>query len=104
MERYAQDDGSSHTLGPETTPGPAPLPDQARLAAPRATVGPTWRPGGEARRVSWEQRSGPPCGATGRVLGEAFWAAVKQKKVGCRVWGPTLERSGFLCSPLKLTF
>ena len=53
------------------------------LAAPRAPVGPTWPPGGEARRVSWEQRKGPPCGATGRALGGASWAPLDAAERRC---------------------
>ena len=75
MERYAQDDGSSHSLGPETTPGPAPLPARARVGRTQGPRGPNVaaRPGGPEgflgaadRAALWRDRARPGRGFLGR--------------------------------------
>ena len=85
MVGYVQHGDSHLDPGPTVASRAVPTAAQAVLAAPGGPVGPTWRPAGQARRVNWEQRKGPPCGATGRAGGWLPDSLLTEKKSLSRV-------------------
>jgi len=88
MVRCVQHDSGRLTPGPAVVSQAVLAMDLAALAAHGGTVGPTWRPAGEARRVYWEQRKGPPCGATGRAGAGLHHSLLNREKYPVAGGGP----------------